>query len=99
MFTLDYEGTLIGTYCINVFCRLLAEKINKNERKNKAEIITDIDCCKNSEFWLYLGEEDDARPEEPFEVLFLKSVSELEKSRLFKNINVVFFLVFFSFFT
>ncbi|KAK7571791.1 hypothetical protein V9T40_014263 [Parthenolecanium corni] len=47
--------------------RLVAEKINKNERKNKAEIITDIDSCKASEFWLYLGEEDDERPEDPFE--------------------------------
>lgn len=54
---------------MNAFCRLVAEKINKNERKNKAEIITDIDSCKASEFWLYLGEEDDERPEDPFEVL------------------------------
>ena len=48
--------------------RLVAEKINKNERKNKAEIITDIDACKTSEFWLLLGEEDDVKPQDPPEV-------------------------------
>lgn len=48
--------------------RLVAEKINKNERKDKAEIITDIDCCKTSEFWTLLGEEDELKPQQPFKV-------------------------------
>lgn len=61
----EFRGFKVGSD----FCRLVAEKINKNERKNKAEIITDIDCGKTSEFWLQLGEEDDARPPDPFEVL------------------------------
>lgn len=56
---------LIFTYLLN---RLVAEKINKNERKNKAEIITDIDNFKTSEFWLLLGEDTDAKPEQPFRV-------------------------------
>ena len=52
----------------------MAEKINKNERKNKAEIITDIDSTKTSEFWQLLGEESDVKPEDPFKVNFPRSV-------------------------
>lgn len=44
--------------------RLMAEKINKNERKNKAEIITDIDSSKHCDFWLCLGEETDEKPDD-----------------------------------
>lgn len=35
--------------------RLLAEKINKNERKNKAEIVTEIMGTESQDFWLSLG--------------------------------------------
>ncbi len=56
------------------FYRLVAEKINKIERKNKAEIITDIDCNKESEFWLLLGQESDTKPEEPFKVIWIISI-------------------------
>ncbi|KAL1132057.1 hypothetical protein AAG570_010015 [Ranatra chinensis] len=45
--------------------RLLAEKINKNERKNKAEIVMEPLNDESSEFWKALGEESGNRPEEP----------------------------------
>ncbi|XP_046688250.1 LOW QUALITY PROTEIN: protein flightless-1-like [Homalodisca vitripennis] len=45
--------------------RLLAEKINKNERKNKAEIIMETLNDESADFWKALGEEDGMRPEEP----------------------------------
>ena len=35
--------------------RLLAEKINKNERKNKSEIITETMGVESKDFWLCLG--------------------------------------------
>uniref|UniRef100_A0A6M2DKF3 Putative serine/threonine phosphatase 2c n=1 Tax=Xenopsylla cheopis TaxID=163159 RepID=A0A6M2DKF3_XENCH len=45
--------------------RLMAEKINKNERKNKAEILTEIQGDESSEFWDVLNLED--RPYTPIE--------------------------------
>jgi hypothetical protein len=36
----------------------MAEKINKNERKNKAEIITEMPGDESTEFWKVLGNED-----------------------------------------
>ena len=36
----------------------MAEKINKNERKNKAEIITEMPGDESAEFWKVLGNED-----------------------------------------
>lgn len=41
-----------------VFSRLMAEKINKNERKNKAEIITEMPGDESADFWKVLGNED-----------------------------------------
>lgn len=38
--------------------RLMAEKINKNERKNKAEIITEVMNLESEDFLLNLGLED-----------------------------------------
>lgn len=45
--------------------RLLCEKINKNERKNKAEILTETAKSESKEFWIELGEPDGERPETP----------------------------------
>lgn len=45
--------------------RLICEKINKNERKNKAEIITEIVGNESTEFWTTLGEPDGEPPKEP----------------------------------
>ncbi|XP_065347156.1 protein flightless-1 [Cloeon dipterum] len=45
--------------------RLLAEKINKNERKNKAEIINESPGDESSEFWRVLGDEVGFAPEDP----------------------------------
>lgn len=45
--------------------RLLCEKINKNERKNKAEIITEVVKQESREFWTELGEPNGEAPEAP----------------------------------
>ncbi|XP_059619650.1 protein flightless-1 [Phlebotomus argentipes] len=44
--------------------RLLAEKVNKNERKNRAEIFVELQGEENSDFWKVLGFEDGVRPAE-----------------------------------
>lgn len=41
--------------------RLMAEKINKNERKNKAEIITEVMNTESEDFLLHLGVEEHER--------------------------------------
>lgn len=45
--------------------RLMAEKINKNERKNKAEIVTENMGNESRDFWFTLGRLDGTPPEEP----------------------------------
>ncbi|CAG9834779.1 unnamed protein product [Diabrotica balteata] len=45
--------------------RLMCEKINKNERKNKAEILTEAAGSESKDFWINLGIEDGSPPEEP----------------------------------
>ncbi|XP_063216475.1 protein flightless-1 [Bacillus rossius redtenbacheri] len=45
--------------------RLIAEKINKNERKNKAEILTEMPGDESADFWKNLGSIDGLPPEEP----------------------------------
>lgn len=45
--------------------RLMCEKINKNERKNKAEIMTETLGNESRDFWLTLGQPDGQPPEEP----------------------------------
>ncbi|PSN45747.1 Protein flightless-1 [Blattella germanica] len=45
--------------------RLMAEKINKNERKNKAEIYTEMPGDESLDFWRAIGEEDGMPPEDP----------------------------------
>lgn len=45
--------------------RLLCEKINKNERKNKAEIMTEVVKSETKEFWTELGETDGEKPDSP----------------------------------
>lgn len=45
--------------------RLMCEKINKNERKNKAEIISETTGSESKEFWTALGQSDGERPKEP----------------------------------
>lgn len=39
----------------------MAEKINKNERKNKAEIITEVMNTESEDFLLHLGVEEHER--------------------------------------
>lgn len=48
--------------------RLFCEKINKNERKNKAEIITELQGSEGREFWFYLGELEGQAPDHPLQV-------------------------------
>ncbi|VEN43871.1 unnamed protein product [Callosobruchus maculatus] len=45
--------------------RLMCEKINKNERKNKAEIISEATGSESKEFWTILGAPEGEKPEEP----------------------------------
>lgn len=45
--------------------RLMAEKINKNERKNKAEIFTENMGNEGRDFWQTLGNPEGVPPEEP----------------------------------
>lgn len=45
--------------------RLMAEKINKNERKNKAEIVTENMGDESRDFWFTLGNLDGSPVEEP----------------------------------
>jgi hypothetical protein len=52
-----------------LFSRLMAEKVNKNERKNKAEIITEMPGDESSEFWKVLGDEEGMPPRDPIEVM------------------------------
>jgi hypothetical protein len=47
----------------------MVEKINKNERKNKADIITEMPGDESSDFWKILGEEDGIPPSDPIVVL------------------------------
>lgn len=48
--------------------RLFCEKINKNERKNKADIITEVQGSETREFWFNLGEIESQTPDRPIEV-------------------------------
>lgn len=45
----------------------MSEKINKNERKNKAEIITEMMGSETNEFWIAVGEKD-GKPTIPIKV-------------------------------
>jgi hypothetical protein len=47
----------------------MAEKINKNERKNRAEIITEMPGDESSEFWKVLGDEEGMPPSDPIAVM------------------------------
>lgn len=47
------------------FSRLFAEKMNKSERKNKAEILTELAGSEDSEFWVAIGQEDGEVPPDP----------------------------------
>lgn len=51
--------------------RLMCEKINKNERKNKAELITEMMGSESKEFWLVLGESEGLPPEQAIKVFLL----------------------------
>lgn len=48
--------------------RLLAEKINRNERKNKSDIITETMGNETKEFWITMGQEEGVPPEHPAKV-------------------------------
>lgn len=45
--------------------------MNKNERKNKAEIIVEALNEESADFWKALGEGDGMKPEEPVIVRFV----------------------------
>lgn len=62
--------------------RLFCEKINKNERKNKADILTEVQGSETREFWFHLGEFEGQAPNHPIEVYVLHR-------RVVLNINVI----------
>lgn len=66
--------------------RLMAEKINKNERKNKAEIITEMQGDESSDFWKVLGDEDGMSPDDPIvehvDADFMPAIPRLYQVRL-----------------
>ncbi|XP_033231107.1 protein flightless-1 isoform X1 [Belonocnema kinseyi] len=47
--------------------RLMAEKINKNERKGKSDIITEMMGTESEDFWNCLGVDESERPVTPIE--------------------------------
>lgn len=61
----------------------MAEKINKNERKNKAELIVETLNEESSEFWKALGEDDGMKPEDPVIVSFIYLSCLTEMNRIF----------------
>lgn len=52
----------------------MAEKINKNERKNKAEILTDVMGAESEEFLLHLGVEEYEQKNLQIVVSFLSTI-------------------------
>lgn len=54
IFNIEYFEISFNRVCLLCF-RLIAEKINKNERKNKAEIIMVSPKDETMEFWRSLG--------------------------------------------
>lgn len=54
--------------------RLMAEKINKNERKNKAEIITEVMNLESEDFLLNLGLEDTSESKTIIVIIFSRTV-------------------------
>jgi hypothetical protein len=47
--------TFVNVWMIISICRLLADKINKVERKNKSEIFMLVDRFESDDFWEHLG--------------------------------------------
>jgi hypothetical protein len=66
---LSVYSRITSTFIVTFFFRLMAEKINKNERKNKAEIITEMPGDESSDFWKVLGDQDGMPPDDPIVVL------------------------------
>lgn len=60
--------------------RLFCEKIDKNERKNKAEIITETPGSETKEFWFHLGQIDGQPPEQPIKVVIHFRAGKVFKS-------------------
>ncbi|XP_011494712.1 PREDICTED: protein flightless-1 [Ceratosolen solmsi marchali] len=62
--------------------RLMAEKINKNERKNKSEIITELMGSETEEFWKCLGADSSVKPVEHIDPNFTPVIPRLYQVRL-----------------
>lgn len=57
----------------------MAEKINKNERKNKADIIIEMMGSESKEFWFNLSEEDGLQSQEQPKVSIIHRISSSMK--------------------
>ncbi|XP_058805283.1 protein flightless-1 [Phymastichus coffea] len=62
--------------------RLMAEKINKNERKNKSEIITEMMGSESEEFWKSIGADGPVKPVEHVDSDFVPVTPRLYQVRL-----------------
>lgn len=67
----------------------MCEKINKNERKNKAELITEMMGSESKEFWLILGESEGLPPEAGVKVFFNIIIHDSCKHVCFRNTSRV----------
>lgn len=77
--------------------RLMAEKINKNERKNKAEILTEVMNTESEDFLLHLGVEEHEQKNLQIAVSFLFTHSN-SKYNCIIYISIKFHLIHFNVF-
>jgi hypothetical protein len=63
--------------------RLMSEKINKNERKNKSEIITELMGSETEEFWKYLGADGSIKPLVSFQLIYCYYFNHIIYLKLF----------------
>lgn len=66
--------------------RLMAEKINKNERKNKAEILTEVMGAESEDFLLHLGAEEHDQESLQIIVSFLFTICNNNKNIIILSI-------------
>lgn len=81
-----------GKKCKNTLkskARLMAEKINKNERKNRAEIITEVMGDESKDFWITLGEENGMKPENLPEVSLTNLILDIYSIYTFFFLNIL----------
>ena len=69
----------------------MAEKINKNERKNKSEIITEMMGSESEEFWKMLGTDGPVKPVVKYNKQKLFIIYNFEKYEAYSRLNNVYY--------